>query len=164
MVSTKIRTTTDEKYCTELAFRDPGGSAFCPSTVAESRVAAYEVTYSFNAPRMTSDEGGATRFTFHAYFRPEDLSQEARKAFSAPKRNQANIAEYFKVNTYKETVSRAAIDNSQSKFCEGDFVDGNWTRKDSRCAERIRYKTVSVPSDYLSVSVDPLAGVLSAKR
>lgn len=41
-----IMHTADANYCAEAAFRDPGGSAFCPSTGGVVSAVAYQVTYS----------------------------------------------------------------------------------------------------------------------
>jgi hypothetical protein len=154
-VPAKMRYTSDGGYCSELAFRDPGGSMYCPSVKAESPVAAYEVSYSFNAPPMASDESAGGRFTFQVYFHPEELTPQVRETLSARKRNRAKIAEYFAVNAYRETLRVAAVDNGHSRFCEGNYVDGNWIQSDPRCSDVIAHRTITVPSDFITVRVDP---------
>jgi hypothetical protein len=163
LVPTTLRSTSDSSYCAQLAFRDPGGSAFCPSVRKDSPVAAYEVTYSFDG-RPGGDDSGLRKATFQVWFRPEELTAQAREAISAGKHNRSKMAEYFALNTYRENMRRSVIDESQSRFCEGNFIDGNWKRDNSRCADRIRYTTVVRPSDRLTVRVNPPAGMFSAKR
>ena len=48
-VPTKVRVVQDPSYCEELAFREPGGSMYCPYTKTEAPAPAYEVTYSYTA-------------------------------------------------------------------------------------------------------------------
>jgi hypothetical protein len=157
LVPAKIRYSTDASYCAGLGFRDPGGSAFCPSAAVESPVPAYEVTYSFDAPPMASDETAGRRFTFQVFLRPDDLTPKARKALSDRKPNRANIAEYFAVSTYRQTVRQTVIDESQSSFCDGSFVDGNWTHNSANCVDKIAYKTIAAPSGFITVRIDPVS-------
>jgi hypothetical protein len=89
--------------------------------------------------------------------RPLDLSPTVLQTMSARKRNRAAAAEDFKVTTYRELVPRVAIDEANSVFCEGNYIDGLWTHTDRNCEDRVAYKTVATPSDYITVRVDPVA-------
>jgi len=162
MVPATMRQSSDSRYCAEAAGRDSAGSAFCQTTVAESRTAAYKVTYSYSAPKASWDEGPQTRSTFDVMYRPEELTPAMRKALSARKQNRAEIADYFALNTSRETVKRAAIDESKSSFCEGGYVEGAWTKSDTNCADQIEWKNVASQAAYITVKVDPAAAVLSA--
>jgi len=156
-VATKIIYTTDTDYCAELAFRDPGGSTYCQRMQTESPTAAYEITYSFRGQPLASDEYGNTHFTFHVYFRPEDLAPEVRNALSTRKLGRAETAGYFTVTTSRETIQRVVIDETRSNFCDAILRDGSWTLADPDCLDRISYKTITTPSDYISVRVDPVS-------
>ncbi len=155
-VPTKIRYSTDTDYCAELPFRDPGGSMFCPYSETESRTTAYRVTYSFRGQPLASDEYGGTYFIFHVYFRPDELAPEMRKALSARKLNRVEAADYFTVKTSRETVQRVVIDELRSSFCDAIVRDGLWTHTDPDCLDRINYKTITTPSEYITVRVDPV--------
>jgi len=155
-VPTAMREGTDTQYCEEALSRDPGGSAFCPSTTADSYVQAYVVTWSFNAPPAPWDETGQTRATFDVVYKLEELSPQTRKALSAGKLSRMEAADYFAVKTSRETVQRAVIDESRSKFCDGSFVEGGWTRNNAACAETIVWKKMALPSDSIAVRVDPV--------
>ena len=156
-VPVKIRYTTDTSYCAELVlFRDPGGSMECPSRKTESPTAAYEVTYSFRGEELASDEFGLRRFLFQVYFRPDELVSVVRTALSDRKVSRAEKASYFTVRTYREQLQQAVIDDVQSNFCDTTLRDGVWTRTDPNCQERINYKTIATPSDYITVRVDPI--------
>ena len=72
-IPTKLRFAENAGYCEQLAFRDPGGSLYCPYAAFEGTTPACEITYSYDGPAMASDEFGGNHFTFHAYFRPEDF-------------------------------------------------------------------------------------------
>ena len=155
-VPTKMIYTTDTDYCAELAFRDPGGSMYCPRIQDESLTTAYEITYSFRGQPLASDEYGNTHFTFHVYFRPDELGPEVRNALSTRKLGRADTAGYFKVTTSREFVQRVVIDETRSNFCDTILRDGSWTYTDSDCQNRIHYKTITTASDYIRVRVDPV--------
>ena len=152
-VPVTIQRRTDTTYCAELAFRDPGGSAFCPHIEVQSEAPAYRVTYSFASQPMAADESASRRFTFSVYFHPEELAPEVKEAVSARKPNRADIAGYFAVNTYREPQRRLVIENEQSKFCPGSYVDGTWTHNDPGCTDDIHHTVIMSPSDYLTISV-----------
>ncbi len=80
-----------------------------------------------------------------------------RQVASAEHQNRADIAAYLALSTSQEKVAKTVVDESQSRFCDGNFVEGNWVRSEPTCADRISYKTISVPSDYITVRLDPTA-------
>jgi hypothetical protein len=155
-VPTKITYTTDTDYCAELAFRDPGGSMYCPRMQTESLTTAYEITYSFRGQPLASDEYGNTHFTFHVYFRLGELAPEVRNALSTRKPGRADMAGYFTVTTSREPVQRVVIDETRSDLCDTILRDGSWTHTDLDCQNGIHYKTITTASDYIRVKVDPV--------
>jgi hypothetical protein len=156
-VPTKIRYTTDTNYCTEVwLFRDPGGSMECPSRETGSPTTAYEVTYSFRGQELASDEFGFRHFLFQVYFRPDELGPVVCSALTNRKMSRAEKASYFTVSTSREDVQQVVIDEAQSKFCDTTLVDALWIRTDPNCQPRINYKTITTPSDYITVRVDPI--------
>ena len=155
-VATERTSITDQRSC-EQGSSEPGGSMYCPSVQDGSAVPAYRITYSYSGPPIGSDEYGNTLFTFSVTMRPLDLSPTVLQTMSARKRNRAAAAEDFKVTTYRELVPRVAIDEANSVFCEGNYIDGLWTHTDRNCEDRVAYKTVATPSDYITVRVDPVA-------
>jgi hypothetical protein len=153
--ATRIKSTMDARYCSEAAAREPGGSMYCAYVQRDMFVPAYEVTYSYQAPAMTSEEYAGGLFSFSVYLREDELEPGARKAASAHKINKADMAAYFTLSTNRPLVRSVVIDEAASKFCEGNFVEGLWMKTDSHCQDQISYQTVSVPSDYVTVKVDP---------
>jgi hypothetical protein len=150
-VATKRTLTSD---CAE-GYQEPGGSAYCPSSKDESPVPAYQVTYSFSGPPLASDEYGNTRFTFSVYVRPDDLSPAVRQAISAHKISRADTAGFFKLATSRGLVKQVSIDEQNSTLCAATYVDGLWARTNANCEDKVVYKTVAVPSGYITVRVDP---------
>ncbi|MDR3698464.1 MAG: hypothetical protein P4L56_02440 [Candidatus Sulfopaludibacter sp.] len=155
-VFTTVSSTMDPDYCKDQQFRDPGGSMYCPYTRYDSPKPAYEVTYSFKDQPMASDEYGNGDFTFRVYFRPEELPPALRQALSAHKENRAELATYFQVTTSRPPTRTAAIDQANSTFCAGHYIDSNWTHNNPACQDRVVFKTVTKPSDYMTVRVDPV--------
>lgn len=151
-VPTKFRVAENERYCEQLAFRDPGGSLYCPYTAFEGTAPAYEITYSYDGPATASDEFGGNHFTFRAYFRPEEFSAATRKMF-LEKAARSDLAAVFHLTSSREPERRVVIDEGNSRFCEGNYVDGAWQRKDTLCNESIKYKTVTVPSEYVTIRI-----------
>ncbi len=151
-VPTKVRFTENARYCEQLAFRDPGGSSYCPSAAFEEPTAAYEVICSYNGPLMAADELGGNHFTFRAYFRPDDFSAGARKMFSE-KAARSDLAAVFTLTTSRDPERRHVIDEASSRFCEGNYVDGAWQRKNPQCNETVKYETVTAPAEYLTVQI-----------
>jgi len=159
-VATRRTSITDKGYC-EGGHREPGGSMYCPSTQDGSPVPAYQVTYSYNGPPIGSDEYGNNHFTFSVNVRPEDLDPTVVATISAHKMSRAAAAESLKLTTYRELVARVVIDEANSVFCDGNYIDGLWTQTDRNCEEKVTYKTVAMPSGYIAVRVDPAASIAS---
>ena len=129
---------------------------YCPYTEDQSPAAAYRVTYSYRGQPMASDEYGNTYYTFSVYFRPEELSPVVREALAKPKVSKADAAEYFDLTTDRTPIRQVVIDDAASTFCGGNFVKGGlWTHTDSKCQDKIVYNTITAPSDYITVKVDP---------
>jgi hypothetical protein len=152
-VPTRVSSTIDPAYCEEISRRDPGGSMYCPYTQTGSRSSAYEVTYSFSGPALGSDESGNGNFSFQIYFRPDELTPELRRALAAKSSSRADLAAYFTVETRQESVPMMAIDDTQSTFCDGNFMDGAWKNENSGCRDKVSYKPVIALSGYLTVRV-----------
>lgn len=146
----------DSGYCDNVQFNEPGGSMYCPFTEDVSPAPAYEVTYSFKGEPLASDEYGNRYFTFAVYFRPEEFPSALRRALSA-KVNRAELATYFKVTTSRQTVQASVIDKAHSSLCGGNQVDGNWIQNDPHCKDKVSFMTVTKPSDYITVQVDPVS-------
>ncbi len=155
-VATRRTSITNQRYC-ENGIQDPGGSMYCPSVQDGSQVPAYQITYSYNGPPLGSDEYGNGHLTFSVYMRPEDLDPAVSDAISAHKMSRAVAAEGLKLTTYRGLVQRVVIDEANSAFCDGNYIDGLWTHTDRNCRENVAYKTVAVPSDYITVRVDSTA-------
>jgi hypothetical protein len=156
-VFTARESSIDPGYCRDLQFRDPGGSMYCPYVQEESPALAYAVTYSFTGQPLASDEYGNREFTFQVYFRPEELPQALRTALSAGKVNRAELATYFELGTSRPAVRAAVIDNANSSFCDGNYMDGNWMQKDPKCQDKVSFKTVTISSNYITVRVEPVS-------
>lgn len=156
-VPTKITYTTDTNCRPELTlFRDPGGSMECPRMRAGSPTVAYEITYSYRGQELASDEFGLGYFLFQVYLRPNELVSTIRSALANRKLSRAEKASYFKITTSREQAKRVVIDEGQSAFCDKMLTDGVWTSIDPNCLERINYKVITTPSDYIAVRVDPV--------
>jgi len=154
-VFTQRKSAMDAGYCYDLQFRDPGGSLYCRYVQEESPTLAYEITYSFTGQPLASDEYGNRNSTFRVYFRPEELSQALRRDLSASKVKRAELATYFNVTTSRLLARVTVIDGANSSFCDGNYIDGNWTRKDPKCQDKVSVKTVTTASDYIRVRVEP---------
>jgi len=152
-IPTKVRFAENTRDCEQLAFRDPGGSSSCPSVSFESFTPAYEITYSYDGPPMSSDEFGGKHFTFYGYFRPDEFSAATRKMFSAKKAARSDAAAAITITTSRDPEQRLVIDEARSRFCEGNYVDGAWQQKDPRCTESIKSKTVKAPPDYVTIRI-----------
>jgi hypothetical protein len=158
-VFTKVKLTSDQGYCKELQFRDPGGSMYCPSKRYESPAAAYEVTYSYIGQPLASDEyrNSYSRYEFQVYFRPGELTPTVRNAIAVGKANRPELASYFKITTARLPAQFTVIDLKNSSFCAGFHADGNWMLHHPGCKEHISYITVTRPSDYLTIRVEPVS-------
>ena len=153
-VETQRTSTTDQNYCAP-GFKSPGGSMYCPRIQDGSPMTAYRITYSYNGPPISSDEYGNTHFTFSVNIRPQDLNPRARLVLSAPKTSRKALAEFFNVTTSRGLVSKVVIDDQNSALCDGNYIDGVWYRTDRNCEDKVTYKVVTAPSDYITVKVDP---------
>ena len=166
-IPTTIEYTMNPEYCKEIAFRDPGGSMFCPFARTGTPATAYELTFSVVGSPLASDEYGNRNFTFEVYFRPDELAPDVRQAISNGKRSQSDVAGSFKVSTSREPVRKIVVDEAESHFCAGNFLDGSWTTSDAKCKDQVNYKALAAPSDYISVRIDPSearAGLASANK
>lgn len=143
----------DARYCAEAAVRDPGGSMYCPAVEPQGYVRVYQLTYSYEGQPLASDEFGNTHFTFNVYFRPEEIGPEAQRVLSQ-KRARPHAAELFELATSREWEARVVVDQDNSKFCQGNYADGVWAPADPECKDRVHFKTISVPSDYIAVKVE----------
>lgn len=150
-VPTRIKQTSDAGYCSQMAFRDPGGSMYCPETRVDATAPAYEVTYSFAGAWLATEDAGS-RSTFTVYFRPDELTPQLRAAVDA--RKGSNLPSYFALSTNRERVEREVIDEAASKLCESRLVDGSWTHAAADCQDKVVYTTASVLSGYITVKVD----------
>ena len=158
-VATKRRTTTDERQCNQ-PWAELGGSMYCQNTIDESSVPAYRVTYSYRGQPMASDEYGNTYFTFSAYFRPDEISPRLREIVASGKIRRAALEEFYQITTSREPVQQTAIDSAKSALCDGNYVDGNWTRTNPRCEDMVVYTKITAQSPYLTVRVDPVSSHL----
>ena len=153
-IATKRRILTNDRDCHQ-PWAEPGGSMACSRTIDESTVPAYRVTYSYRGEPMMSDEYGNTYFTFSVYFRPDEIPPRLRDILALGEIRRTALEEFFRVTTSRGLVQQTVIDSAHSAFCDGNYVDGNWTRVDPRCDDQIAYKPVTSPSPYIAVSVEP---------
>jgi len=153
-VASRLRTVISQRYC-EQRLIEPGGSMYCPQTTEESPVQAYKVSYSFKGQPMASDEYGTHNFTFSVYFRPDELDPGLLRALSSGSISRTDAAEFFQVTTSRDSVRQTVIDEANSHLCDGNYVDGNWTHTDPKCAETVAYKVIASPSTYITVTVEP---------
>jgi hypothetical protein len=104
---------------------------------------------------MPADEYGSTEFTFSVNMRPEELSPAIRQAISERKMNRREAAKVFEFATSRGLFPRLVIDDANSVFCQGRYSNGAWTHSQRSCQDKMTYKTVAVPSDYVAVTVNP---------
>jgi len=160
-VATEVILNEDQDYCREVSGGDPGGSEFCPEVEFAGFVPAYEVTYSYTGPPLSSDEHANKEFTFSVDFRPDELDQKQREELSEGKRVAA--AEWFFLTKSRPINKRAAIDDAVSTFCPGHHVDGNWVHDDPACPDHIRFHVITEPSDFMTIRVSVDRPVLFGK-
>jgi len=161
-IPTGSRSTADTRYCEEAAFRDPGGSMYCPFVQPEQFVRAYEVTYLFDGQPLGSDEYGSRQHAFSVYFRPEELEPIRPEALTKRKSARADAAGFFQFRWSRDMNERLVIDEARSTFCDGNYIDGSWVHADPKCEDAIRFKAVRTPSEYITVSVE-LAALRGAR-
>ena len=162
-----IAYSTNPEYCKEIAFRDPGGSMYCSFARTGAPATAYELTFSVVGPPLASDEYGSRNFTFNVYFRPDELAPDVRQAISNGERSLSDVAGSFKVSASREPMRKIALDEAKSHFCAGNLLDGSWTTSGLNCKDEVYYKGLAVPSDYITVRIDPSpaqAGLASANN
>ncbi len=147
-LASKTQNTTDAQDCKERQFRDPGTN--CQTVKVVERVKAVEATYSYNGDVMGAGESIPGRSTFSVYFRPEEVGVQGK--VEKLKRDEA--ASLFQVNTFRPTVEQKVIDKQHSQFCDGNYVDGNWVKKDAKCQDQVQYTSQTAPAQYLTVQVD----------
>jgi hypothetical protein len=149
-LASKIQTTTVAD-CKERQFRDPDGSN-CESIKVLERVKAVQADYSYIGPQLATGEGetSPSRQSFSVYFRPDELPVNG----SVAKLNREQGESLFQVSTSRPMVQQRVIDKQNSHFCEGNYVDGNWVKTDSKCQENVQYTMRSVPSESWAVAVD----------
>jgi hypothetical protein len=153
-VFTQLKQTFDMSDCDTLKFRDPGGSMYCPSTEAVNPAPAYAVKYSFIGPPLASDEYNNRYFTFRVLFRSGELPASLERTLLGKKVNKAQMARDFKLTTLRENVPATVIDEAHSDFCAGHHFFG-FFHPEPNCVDKVVYKQVMVPSDYLTIRVDP---------
>lgn len=158
-VATRRRSVVNESYCNQ-PWSDPGGSMYCSRATHESHVPSYRVTYSYRGEPMASDEYGNRYFTFTVYFRLDEISPRLREMLASGKLRRAALAEFFDVSTSRDQVQEIVIDQANSAFCDGNYVDGNWSRTNPKCEDMIVYTKIMAPSRYLTVRVDPVSSRL----
>jgi hypothetical protein len=149
-LASKTETTTAPD-CKERQFREPDGSN-CETVKVLERVKAVQADYSFIGPQLATAEGNATpsRQTFSVYFRPEELQVGG----PVEKLNREQAESLFQISTSRPMVQEKVIDKQNSRFCEGNYIDGSWKQKDPQCQEQVQYTTRTVPSTYWAVAVD----------
>src|SRR5215469_5472899 len=148
-LASKTKTTTDPGACKDKQFREPDGSS-CQTVAVLERVKAVEARYSYNGPVLSTGEAIPGRDEFSVYFRPEELAAVG----PVEKLNREQAESLFEMNTSRPMVAEKVIDKAHSHFCEGNYVDGNWTRKDPNCKDQVQYITQTVASPNLLVQVD----------
>lgn len=150
-LASKTQTTTDVQGCKERQFRDPDGSN-CESMKVLEHVKAVEADYSYIGPQLSTGEGeiSPSRQRFSVYFRPEELPMSK----PLDKLNPEQAESLFQVSTSRPMIQQKVIDQEKSHFCEGNYIDGNWTQKDPKCQEQVLYTTATVPSTYWAVAVE----------
>ena len=157
---TRTSSTMDERYCEDVLHRDPGGSMYCPLVGHEGYTLVYEVSYSYDGPPLPSDEYGGRHFAFSVYFRPEEFSLREQEAL-LQRKGAVNGTRSFQLSTHREFEPRVVVDQANSVFCEGSFVEGLWVHTDAKCKDTIRSKTITVPSGFITVRVEPAFTVAS---
>jgi hypothetical protein len=147
-LASKTKTNQDTQNCKDRQFRD--GDMTCQSVTVVEKVQAIEARYSYSGPVIGSGEAVPGRDSFSVYFKPEDLAA----AGPVDKLNREQAESLFALSTSRPVIDEKVIDKAHSKFCDGNYVDGNWTKKDASCQDQIQYMTRSVASPNLLVQVD----------
>jgi len=145
----------DPAECQELVTGGLWRATGCTYNTIRTKIAAVEITYSFGAPPLASDEFANRSFRFSVYFRPEELPANLQEVLSRTKLTRAEAAPFFTVNIHRNSVNGMQIDRVRSRFCRESFVDGAWTPTDPSCKDKISWARVSMPSDEITVIIEP---------
>jgi hypothetical protein len=148
-LASKTKTTTNPEICKERQFRE-SDSAYCQTVTVVERVKGLEAKYSYNGPVISSGETVLGRDEFSVYFRPEDVGAVG----PVEKLNREQAESLFEVSTSRPAIEQKVIDKEHSQFCDGSYVDGNWTHTDPKCQDHVQYINKTVPSPNLLVQVD----------
>ena len=149
-LASKTQVTSDAQDCKERQFRDPGSN--CETVKVLERVKAVEASYSFIGHQLNSGEydTGPSRENFFVYFRPDELPVNG----PIEKLNKEQAGSLFDVSTTRPMVQQKVIDNQNSHFCQGNYVDGNWVQTDRQCKDQVQYTTRATPSASWAVEVN----------
>lgn len=146
-LASKTKTTTDAG-CKGNQSGDAASN--CQTVAVIERVKAIEARYSYSGAVLSAGEAVPGRDHFSVYFRPEELAA----AGPVEKLNREQAESLFDVKTSRPMVDEKVIDKGHSQFCAGNYVDGNWVRKDANCKDQVQYITQTVASPNLMVQVD----------
>lgn len=147
-LASKTKTTTDPNNCKDRQFRESDPT--CQTVQVIEKVKAVEARYSYNGPVLSTGEASPGRDSFSVYFRPEELAA----AGQIDKLNREQAESLLDLSTSRPMVDERVIDKAHSHFCDGNYADGNWVRKDTNCKDEVVYITQTVPSPNLQVQVD----------
>jgi hypothetical protein len=147
-LASKTKTTTDPNGCKDRQFRE--SDMTCQTVQVIEKVKAVEARYSYSGPELSTGEASPGRDTSSVYFRPEQLAAVGQ----IDKLNREQAESLFDLSTSRPMVDEKVIDKAHSRFCDGNYVDGNWVRKDANCKDEVVYVTQTVPSPNLQVEVD----------
>lgn len=147
-LASKTQTTAYPELCKDRQFRESDSA--CQTVKVLEKVQAIEARYSYAGPAMSAGESVPGRDSFSVYFHPEDLAS----AGPVEKLNREQAESLFDVSTTRPTVQKRVVDKDHSKYCDGNYVDGNWVRKDANCKDDVQYISQSAPSTNLLVQVD----------
>ncbi len=147
-LASKTKITSDPNNCKDRQFRE--SDVNCQTVQVIEKVKAIEARYSYSGPVVSSGEASPGRDTFSVYFRPEELAA----AGQIDKLNREQAESLLDVSTSRPMVDERVIDKTHSRFCDGNYVDGNWVRKDANCKDDVAYLTQTVASPNLQVQVD----------
>lgn len=146
-LASKTKTTTDAG-CKGNQSSDAASN--CQTVAVLERVKAIEARYSYSGAVLSTGEAVPGRDQFSVYFRPEELAA----AGPIDKLNREQAESLFEIRTSRPMVDEKVIDKAHSQFCAGNYVDGNWVRKDANCKDQVQYITQTVASPNLMIQVD----------
>ena len=149
-VATKLRTVSNTRDCDDW----PGNRADCIRTTFDSRVPALRVTYWYKAPSTAPEESGDAYYTFSVYFRADEIRPGLLQALSTGKVRGSAAAELFEISTTRASIQQEVIDEANSTFCDGYYLDSGWVHSNPRCEDRVTYRQVASRSPHISVKVD----------